>query len=198
MELNKSAGSDAIAGNVIVGAGARLLLSQSNQLNDGATVSLSGGTITRGTGVSEVFGSLNVSASSALDFSSGTAGNLAFGTYEENTTPSAVLAINNFLPGNSFTFNNALFAADGSNIGSYFSFGAGYINSSITDHGTNTFTITAIPEPSTYAAAAALVGLMSWPSRWRIIRDTKKIFGLTPPMRDRFAASREQKMKLKA
>ena len=62
----------------------------------------------------------------------------------------------------------------------------------------NTFTITAIPEPSTYAAAAALVGLMLWPSRRRIIRDTKKILGLTLPMRARFAARLEQKMKPKA
>jgi hypothetical protein len=62
----------------------------------------------------------------------------------------------------------------------------------------NTFTITAIPEPSTYAAAAALVGLMLWPSRRRIIRDTKKILGLTLPMRARSAARLEQKMKPKA
>ena len=47
---------------------------------------------------------------------------------------------------------------------------------------------TAIPEPSTYAAAAALAGLMLWPSRRRIIRDTKKILGLTLPMRGRLTA----------
>jgi hypothetical protein len=28
---------------------------------------------------------------------------------------------------------------------------------------------------------------MLWPSRKRIIRDTKKILGFTPPMRDRLA-----------
>jgi hypothetical protein len=53
------------------------------------------------------------------------------------------------------------------------------------------FTIRAIPEPpSTYLAAAGLLGLMLWPSRKRIIRDTKKILGMTPPMRDRLAAKR--------
>jgi hypothetical protein len=31
---------------------------------------------------------------------------------------------------------------------------------------------------------------MLWPSRKRIIRDTKKILGLRPPMRDRLAAKR--------
>jgi hypothetical protein len=54
--------------------------------------------------------------------------------------------------------------------------------------GSRCFTITAIPEPSTYAAAAGLLGLMLWPSRKRIVRDAKKILGLTPPMRDRLAA----------
>ena len=53
-----------------------------------------------------------------------------------------------------------------------------------------TFTITAIPEPSTYLAAAGLLSLMLWPSRKRIVRDAKKILGLTPPMRDRLAAKR--------
>ncbi len=52
------------------------------------------------------------------------------------------------------------------------------------------FTITAIPEPSTYLAAAGLLGLMLWPSRKRLVRDAKKILGLTPPMRDRLAAKR--------
>ena len=38
--------------------------------------------------------------------------------------------------------------------------------------------------------AAGLLSLMLWPSRKRIIRDTKKILGFTPPMRDRLAARR--------
>jgi hypothetical protein len=49
---------------------------------------------------------------------------------------------------------------------------------------------TAIPEPSTYLAAAGLLGLMLWPSRRCIIRDTKKILALTPPMRDRSATTK--------
>jgi hypothetical protein len=53
---------------------------------------------------------------------------------------------------------------------------------------TSTFTITAIPGPSTYAAAAGLLSLMLWPSRKRLLKDAKKILGLTPPMRDRLAA----------
>ncbi|MFM8684203.1 MAG: hypothetical protein ACKOEG_10575, partial [Chthoniobacterales bacterium] len=101
--------------------------------------------------------------------------------------PSALLTLDNFIPGNSFTFSNALFAADGSNIGSYFTFGTGFVDRSITDNGGNSFTITAIPEPSTYLAAAGLLGLMLWPSRKRLLKDAKKILGLSAPMRDRLA-----------
>jgi hypothetical protein len=39
------------------------------------------------------------------------------------------------------------------------------------------FTITAIPEPSTYLAAAGLIGLMLWPARGRLLRDAKCVFG---------------------
>jgi autotransporter-associated beta strand protein len=164
LELNKAASTTAIAGNLEVATGATLLLSQSHQVNNSATVTLSGGTITRGSGVSEVVGSLNLTAASSLDFGTGATGSMTFGIYEENATPSALLTLNNFMPGNSFTFSNALFAANGSNIGSYFSFGTGYINSSIIDNGGSSFTITAIPEPSTVLAALGLAGLMLWPA----------------------------------
>jgi autotransporter-associated beta strand protein len=183
-------GAAAQTTSVSVAQDAVLLISRSNQVNNTATVTLSGGTITRGSGVSEVFGNLNLTAASFLDFGTGTTGSMTFGIYEENATPSALLTLNNFIPGNSFTFSNALFAADGSNIGSYFTFGTGFVNSSIINNGGNSFTITAIPEPSTYLAAAGLLSLMLWPSRKRIVRDAKKILGFTPPMRDRLAAKR--------
>jgi fibronectin-binding autotransporter adhesin len=187
LQLNKTAGTDALAGDVTVNSGAFLLISQSNQVNNNSDVTLSGGTITRGAGVNEAFASLNLTTGSFLDFGTGATGSMTFGTYEQNTTPSALLTINNFLPGNSITFSNALFAADGSNIGSYFTFGDGFVNRSIIDNGGNSFTITAIPEPSTYAAAIGLLSLMLWPSRKRLLKDAKKILGLTPPMRDRLA-----------
>ncbi|MFM8458056.1 MAG: autotransporter-associated beta strand repeat-containing protein, partial [Chthoniobacterales bacterium] len=189
LNLNSSTGS-ALGASTNVTVGATLLISQSNQINDSAAVTLSGGTIRLGGDVSEAFSSLNLTTGSFLDFGSGTASSLSFGTYEENATPSALLTLDNFIPGNSFTFSNALFAADGSNIGSYFTFGTGFVDRSITDNGGNSFTITAIPEPSTYLAAAGLLSLMLWPSRRRIIRDTKKILGFRAPMRDRLAAKR--------
>jgi autotransporter-associated beta strand protein len=191
LELNNTTGQAlASTTSISVASGATLLIASSNQINDSAAITLSGGTITRGTGVSEVFASLNLLSNSTLDFGGGGSGNLNFGTYEENAAPSALLTINNFLPDTSFTFSNALFQADGSNVGSYFSFGTGYVNSFITDNGGGSFTITAIPEPSTYLAAAGLLSLMLWPSRKRLLKDAKKILGLRAPMRDRLAAKR--------
>jgi hypothetical protein len=101
-----------------------------------------------------------------------------------------LLTLNNFIPGNSFTFSNALFAADGSNIGSYFSFGSGYLNSSIINNGGSSFTITAIPEPSTYVTAAGLLALFLWPARRRLLKDAKSILGLRASGRDRIEAYR--------
>ncbi|MGA0176969.1 MAG: autotransporter-associated beta strand repeat-containing protein, partial [Chthoniobacterales bacterium] len=178
-------GAAASTASVSVASGATLLLSQSDQVNNSASVTLSGGTITRGSGVSEVFGSLNLTTGSFLDFGTGDEGNLTFGTYQNNETPSALLTVNNFLPGNSLTFDSSSFS-EGS-INSYFTFGTGFVDYSLSNTG-STFTITAIPEPSTYLAAAGLLGLMLWPSRKRLLRDAKKILGLRAPMRDRLAA----------
>jgi fibronectin-binding autotransporter adhesin len=192
LQLNKSTDVAAIAGNISVNSGAVLLLSSSGNIANSSAVTLSGGTITRGAGVNEAFSSLNLTTGSFLDFGTGATGSMTFGTYEENTTPSALLTINNFLPGNSFTFSNAQFAADGSNIVDYFTFGTGFQGRSINDLGGGSFTITAIPEPSTYLAAAGLLSLMLWPSRKRLLKDAKKILGITPPMRDRLAAQRQK------
>ena len=154
---------------VNIAENAVLLVSQSNQVQDSASVSLSGGTITRGSGVSEVFGSLNVNGSGILDFGTGTAGRLTFGVYQDNTaTASALLTLRNFIPGNSFTFINSSFTEEA--IGSYFTFGPGFVDYSLSNTDT-TFTITAIPEPSTYLAAAGLLALSVWPVRRRLLKN---------------------------
>jgi autotransporter-associated beta strand protein len=151
-----------------VASGATLLISQSNQVNNSAAVTLSGGTITRGSGVSETFGALNITGSGILDFGMGSVGNLTFGTYQGNAqTESALLTINNFLPGNTFTFNSTSFSQG--SINSYFQFGTGFVDYSLSNTG-STFTITAIPEPSTYVAAIGLLALMLWPLRHRLRR----------------------------
>jgi len=163
-----------------VGSGATLLISQNNQVRDAATVTLSGGTITRASGVSEVFGNLNLTDASFLNFGTGDIGTLSFGTY----TPSALLTVQNFLPGNVLTFGSNL-TTDISNT-ERFVFQGDFTSS----WDGSTFTITAIPEPSTYAAAAGLLAMMLWPARRRLLKDVKSVLGLRVPMRDRLAAKR--------
>jgi autotransporter-associated beta strand protein len=182
LNLNRSSGSAAgSTTSISVANNAKLLISQSNQINDSATVSLSGGTIQLASGVTETFAALSLSQASTLDFGSGTTGNLSLGSYEGGTSvPDAMLTINNFAPGNSFTFVNSAFAANGSNIGNYFTFGTGFVNRSITDNTGGSFTITAIPEPSTYAAAAGLLAMFLWPVRRRLVKDVKSVLGLRP------------------
>jgi hypothetical protein len=183
LQLDKTAGTDALAGAVTVNSGAVLLISASNQVNDGSAVSLSGGTITRGSGVSEVFGNLNLTDASFLDFGSGDTGTMSFGTY----TSRALLTVQNFLPGNKLQFatgfDAGLLPTGGNLSNANFSFSNGFTTGTEGDY----FTITAIPEPSTYLAAAGLLSLMLWPSRKRLLKDAKKILGFTPPMRDRLA-----------
>jgi autotransporter-associated beta strand protein len=165
LALAASSGSAAASVSSIgVTNGATLLVSQSHQVNNSAAVSLSGGTITRAGGVSETFGNLNVSASSVINFgatSYGNAGNLTFGTY----TPSSLLTINNFDFGSTLVFRSDLRSSITNS--SLFSFSNGGIGSSSWNESTSTFTITAIPEPSTYLAALGLLALVLWPLRRR-------------------------------
>ncbi len=160
--LNKTAGVNAIAGNIEVGTGGTLLISASNQVADTSAVTLSGGTIKRGSGVTETFGDLNLTAASFIDYGSGAADTLTFGTY----SPTFKLSVNNFLLGNVLRFTTDL--SGSINNASLFAFDNGFVS----DWNTTTpgfFTITAIPEPTTYAAAAGLLGLMLYsPLRRRL------------------------------
>jgi hypothetical protein len=143
-----------------------LLISQNLQVNNSAAaVSLSGGTIRTASGVSEVFGNLSVTGSGLLDFgttSYANANTISFGTY----APSALLTINNFDFGSTLVFKSDLTSTI--NNSSFFAFNNGGIASSSWNAGTSTFTITAIPEPSTYVAAIGLLALMLWPLRRRL------------------------------
>ena len=166
LELAGTGGNQALrsTGPISISSGAKLLLSTSDQVRDFAGVTLSGGTIQRGSGVSEVFGNLNLTAASFLDFGTGDTGTLRFGTY----TASSLLTVQNFLPGNKLQFaagfNSALLPTAGNLSNANFSFSNGFTTG--TEGGF--FTITAIPEPSTYAAALGVLGLMLWSQRrWR-------------------------------
>jgi autotransporter-associated beta strand protein len=178
LELTKTAGVNAIAStNITVSKvdnnnRATLLLSANDQVANTTTVTLSGGTIQRGNGVSEVFGNLNLTEASFLDFGLGNAGTMGFGTY----TPSALTALNivNFAQGNTLTFRSNL--TDSITSSAFVFSGAGGLGSYFWDQGTTTFTITAIPEPSTWIAVAGMIGLFYWPSRKRIVRDIRRMF----------------------
>jgi len=147
--------------SVSIASGAKLLLSQSGQVNDAATVSLSGGTIERGSGVTETFGNLTLTASSFLDYGTGAASSLNFGTY---TGGGFKLDVNNFLIGNVLTFKTDLTSTI--NNTSLFAFDNGFTSDwNVTT--ANTFTITAIPETSTVVAACGLLALCLWPLRRR-------------------------------
>ena len=131
-----------------VSSGATLLVSTSNQVNNTAPVTLSGGTIRRASGVSEVFGSLSLTSASFLDYGTGTAGTLTFGSY----TPSSLLTVNNFFQGNTLTFQSNL--TDSISNTNLFIFDNNISYS--WDSGSSTFTVTAIPEPNT----AIVVGII--------------------------------------
>ncbi|MGA1129035.1 MAG: beta strand repeat-containing protein [Chthoniobacterales bacterium] len=183
LQLAGTAGSGGLTGTSAVSlSGGVLLLSSSDVVNDSATVSLSGGTIQRGGNVSEVFGDLSVTSASFLDYGAANdVGTIRFGSY----TPSSLLTVQNFLPGNKLQFGNTISSTDLNNA-SLFSFSSNFTTG--TESGF--FTITAIPEPSTYVAAAGLLALFLWPVRRRLIKDAKSILGLRPISRDRIEAYR--------
>jgi hypothetical protein len=97
---------------------------------------------------------------SFLNFGTGTAGNLTFGTY----TPSSLLTVNSFGLGDKLVFRSHLTSTI--NNTNLFQFSGGI--ASAWNDGNSTFTITAIPEPSTYLAAIGLLALMLWPLRHRL------------------------------
>jgi autotransporter-associated beta strand protein len=135
--------------SVRVDSGATLLVSTDNQVNDTAAITLSGGTILRGSGADDVFGNLNLTQASFLDFGSGAPGTLQFGTY----TPSFLLSVGNFLPGNTLIFASNLSGTI--NTGSLFSFSHAFSS----NWSGSQFTITAIPEPSSIFAALFVVAV---------------------------------------
>jgi len=193
LQLNRTGGGAlGSAASVGVASGATLLISQSDQVSNTAAITLSGGTITRGgASVSEAFGNLNITAASTLNFGTG---GLASGAYDfrfENYTSSALLTVSNFLPGTRLQFlasgfNSALLPTGGNLSNANFSFSNGFTTSTSDGY----FTITAIPEPSTYVAAAGLLALFLWPVRRRLIKDAKSILGLRASGRDRIEAYR--------
>jgi fibronectin-binding autotransporter adhesin len=151
-----------VVGNLEVGSGATLLISTSHQVANTSDVTLSGGTIKLGSGASETFDNLTVSSDSFLDFNNAAGVNMSFNAY----TPTAKITVNNFTGLSTLVFKSDMttFVTNSA----YFSFTNGYSSASW-NSGTSTFTITAVPEPSTVLAALGLTSLMLWPSRRRLL-----------------------------
>ena len=113
--------------------------------------------------MSETFGDLTLTGNSFLNFGGvSEAANLTFGTLSLGVYNVSVsgFALNNQLK------YAAASEANGLSLLSSFSFD----NSYTTSFSSGTFTITAIPEPSTstYVAAIGLLALMLWPLRRRL------------------------------
>jgi autotransporter-associated beta strand protein len=167
LNLNSASGSAlGSTSSVSVATNATLLVSQSNQVNDSAAVTLSGGTIKLAGAASETFGNLTVSSDSFLDFGNLTGVNMSFGTY----TPTQKITINNFIGLSTLVFKSDMTSFI--NDTTKFSFANGF-NSAVWDSGTSTFTITAIPEPSTLAVAAGLLALLLSPAGRRLLARPK-------------------------
>jgi len=182
LNLNSSTGASlgSTASVSVTSASAKLLISQSGQVSDSASVTLSGGTIQRGAGVSEKFGNLTLSTAGTLDYGTGAAGVLEFGSW---TPGSTVLTLSNFGVLNQLKFSSDLGAfisttAGSSFINSNFNISGMSAGGFTTDWNGSTFTITSVPEPSTVLAAIGLTGLMLWPSRRRLLHHAKALFGL--------------------
>ena len=109
-----------------------------------------------------MFGNLNLTTASVLDYgASNDAGTIRFGTY----TPSALLTVQNFLPGNKLQLGNTISSTD-LNDATLFSFSSGFTTG--TESGF--VTITAIPEPSTVITALGLLAMLGWPATRRWLR----------------------------
>jgi len=161
LELNAASGS-ALKGtaSLTVSANATLLLSASEQVSNTAALTLSGGTIQRGSGVNETFGALNLTANSFLNFGSVSESKLIqFGSLNMGAF---TLGVTGFFDLNQLAYTASSLEDGASKLGSFT-----FDNSYQTAFSGSTFTITAIPEPSTMVAALGLAGLMLWTSRRR-------------------------------
>jgi autotransporter-associated beta strand protein len=157
---NALGGTASIAVN---GATSTLEITSSDAVNDDAGISLGGGTIVRGETVTETFGALTLTADSFINFGSTGTGTLNFGTYA-NGSNTYKLAVTNFLAGNVLTFTTDL--SSDIETTSLFTFDNGFTYG--WDSGSSTFTITAVPEPSTIIAAILFLGLVCYRERRRI------------------------------
>jgi fibronectin-binding autotransporter adhesin len=163
---------------ITVNTGGTLLLGASDQINNSATMTLAGGTLSKGnfsegdTGTTGI-GALTLTATgSHIDFGTGTVGILTFASLNAN---SFTLTIDNW-SGNyntagSGSTDRLIFDSDQStNLGnfSFTGYGAGAVEFSL---GSGYWeVVAAVPEPSTWVTAALVSALMTWQACRRLRR----------------------------
>lgn len=183
--LNKTAGVNAIAGNIKIGTGtagssAKVQLGASDQINNTSAVELAGGTFdlngksegtatTGGAGV----GALTLTATSTIDFGAGSTSLLHFaglGAHTPSTGPDLAIINWNGVPNIGGGTERLLFTGSLSTFTSEFSQSDvsfnGITGYSAVQFGTF-YEITAVPEPSTWAAGILTVLAIGWTQRRR-------------------------------
>ena len=175
LRLNKSAGTTAISGSSIaVNTGGTLILGAANQIGDTTAVSLGGGVLDTG-GFADAAGKLTVSANSTIQGLNGTSdfvfSDIDLSTYAGSTgsaltllgtggnaiTSGSVIRISS----SNYTSWSGYNTASFNNFQSKLSFNDQTLQAQINFSGGYT-TLTAIPEPKVYLAAAGLVILIGW------------------------------------
>ena len=157
---------------VTVNSGGTVLLGQSDQINNTATVTLAGGTLAKGNfsegdASTAGVGSLTLTASgSKLDFGTGTVGVLTFASFAPGTF---TLTIDNWTgtagTQGSGTTDRLIFNSDQSSNLSSFAFngyGSGAMEFSLGGGFYEVVPVAAVPEPSTWIAAAVAMAALGF------------------------------------
>lgn len=177
--------------SITVNAGGTLLLGASNQINNSASLTLDGGTFakgnfTEGAANGAGIGALTLtSADSHLDFGTGTVGVLSFASFDPSVDL-LTLTIDNWTGvagtvGVTGTTDRLIFASDQSaNLGSFVFTGyTGAMEIALPGGGGfyEVVPVSAVPEPSTYFAAALGVAGVLLHQRKRLSQIASSLFG---------------------
>jgi autotransporter-associated beta strand protein len=147
---------------VVMNNGGSFLVSASDSVSDNAAINLNGGTLAIGGGVGEVVGALTLSANSTIDMNGVGNSWISFASLTTVLDNSSRLEVWNYTPG-----SDAIYFQDQTNLASslnYISFysGAGtgtfYNALNTSSFSAPELYATVVPEPSTYIAAALLLG----------------------------------------
>ncbi|MCX6968500.1 MAG: autotransporter-associated beta strand repeat-containing protein, partial [Verrucomicrobia bacterium] len=159
---------------VVLNTGGTLQLGAANQINNGASITLAGGTFKTG-GFSESVGALTLTASSIIDMGAGSS-TLTFASLA-GWTAGQTLKIYNWSGtlGHSGGTDQLIFTST-AGLSSHLNQILFYSNNGTTQVGTGTMIygngelgpLSGVPEPSTYIGAIALLGLVGWRERRRI------------------------------